>query len=53
MKCADEYVLKCIDVKEAKIIENELYGAKKFFKKLCDDKIFQIGIRNLSFRRRM
>lgn len=43
MQCVDNYVNKCMNSTQLKVIENDLYGAKKFFKELCKDKFFQRG----------
>ncbi|XP_058455059.1 uncharacterized protein LOC131432669 [Malaya genurostris] len=41
MDCVQHYLKVCVDTKERKIIENEVYGAKKLYEFLCQDKTFQ------------
>ncbi|XP_053698510.1 uncharacterized protein LOC128745460 [Sabethes cyaneus] len=41
MDCVQHYLNTCIDSKERKIIENEVYGARKLYGYLCRDKSFQ------------
>uniref|UniRef100_A0A182NRR6 Uncharacterized protein n=1 Tax=Anopheles dirus TaxID=7168 RepID=A0A182NRR6_9DIPT len=41
MECVQHYLNVCVDEKERKIIENEVYGAKRLYKFLCRDRSFQ------------
>ncbi|XP_058811728.1 uncharacterized protein LOC131676599 [Topomyia yanbarensis] len=41
MDCVQRYLNVCVDSKERKIIENEVYGAKMLYEYLCRDKSFQ------------
>ncbi|XP_055526384.1 uncharacterized protein LOC129719050 [Wyeomyia smithii] len=41
MDCVQHYLNACVDAKERKIIENEVYGARKLYEYLCRDKSFQ------------
>ncbi|XP_053680814.1 uncharacterized protein LOC128731708 [Anopheles nili] len=41
MECVKHYMNVCVDQKERKIIENEVYGAKRLYEFLCRDRSFQ------------
>ncbi|XP_050070820.1 uncharacterized protein LOC126558795 [Anopheles maculipalpis] len=41
MECVQHYLNVCVDQKERKIIENEVYGAKRLYEFLCRDRSFQ------------
>uniref|UniRef100_A0A182RSX8 Uncharacterized protein n=1 Tax=Anopheles funestus TaxID=62324 RepID=A0A182RSX8_ANOFN len=41
MECVQHYLNVCVDQKERKIIENEVYGAKRLYEFLCQDRSFQ------------
>uniref|UniRef100_A0A1B0GI94 DUF19 domain-containing protein n=2 Tax=Lutzomyia longipalpis TaxID=7200 RepID=A0A1B0GI94_LUTLO len=41
MKCTDDYLTRCIDQRERKIIESEIYGAKHLYDHLCRNRNFQ------------
>lgn len=41
MKCTDDYLTRCIDQRERKIIESEIYGAKHLYDHLCRNRGFQ------------
>ncbi|XP_058062037.1 uncharacterized protein LOC131212261 [Anopheles bellator] len=40
MECVQHY-LKCVNARQRKIIENEVYGAQKLYEFLCYDRTFQ------------
>ncbi|XP_058118711.1 uncharacterized protein LOC131284088 [Anopheles ziemanni] len=41
MECVQHYLNVCVDQKERKIIENEVYGAKRLYEFLCRDRSYQ------------
>ncbi|XP_038104494.1 uncharacterized protein LOC6042425 [Culex quinquefasciatus] len=41
MDCVQHYLDSCVDQKDRKIVENEVYGARKLYEFLCRDKSFQ------------
>uniref|UniRef100_A0A8W7PNP7 DUF19 domain-containing protein n=1 Tax=Anopheles coluzzii TaxID=1518534 RepID=A0A8W7PNP7_ANOCL len=41
MECVQHYLNVCVDQQERKIIENEVYGAKRLYEFLCGDRSFQ------------
>ncbi|XP_058059429.1 uncharacterized protein LOC131210234 [Anopheles bellator] len=41
MECVQHYLNVCVDQQERKIIENEVYGAKRLYEFLCRDRSFQ------------
>ena len=43
MECVQHYLNVCVDQQERKIIENEVYGAKRLYEFLCGDRSFQQG----------
>uniref|UniRef100_A0A182P2L6 Uncharacterized protein n=1 Tax=Anopheles epiroticus TaxID=199890 RepID=A0A182P2L6_9DIPT len=42
MECVHLYMNTCVDRQERKIIENEVYGAKRLYDFLCRDRSFQL-----------
>jgi hypothetical protein len=43
MKCFHDYIAKCIDERNKRLIESEIEGAKRFYEMLCKDKRFKQG----------
>uniref|UniRef100_A0A182IYC4 DUF19 domain-containing protein n=1 Tax=Anopheles atroparvus TaxID=41427 RepID=A0A182IYC4_ANOAO len=41
MECVQHYLNVCVDQTERKIIENEVYGAKRLYEFLCRDRTYQ------------
>ncbi|GAB0091956.1 uncharacterized protein DMENIID0001_068780 [Sergentomyia squamirostris] len=41
MKCTEDYLTRCIEQRERKIIESEIYGAKHLYDHLCRNRGFQ------------
>ncbi|KFB43355.1 AGAP001742-PA-like protein [Anopheles sinensis] len=41
MECVQHYLNVCVDQQERKIIENEVYGAKRLYEFLCRDRSYQ------------
>uniref|UniRef100_A0A182SMV8 Uncharacterized protein n=1 Tax=Anopheles maculatus TaxID=74869 RepID=A0A182SMV8_9DIPT len=41
MECVRQYLKECVNARQRKIIENEVYGAKKLYEFLCYDQAFQ------------
>ncbi|XP_059611844.1 uncharacterized protein LOC132258530 [Phlebotomus argentipes] len=41
MKCTDDYLTRCIDQRERKIIESEIHGARHLYDHLCRNRGFQ------------
>lgn len=41
MDCIQSYLNACVEAKERRIIENEVFGAQKMYDHLCRDKSFQ------------
>ena len=43
MECVRQYLRECVNARQRKIIENEVYGAQKLYEYLCYDQAFQRG----------
>ncbi|XP_049537613.1 uncharacterized protein LOC125952277 [Anopheles darlingi] len=41
MECVQEYLKVCVNARQRKVIENEVYGAQKLYEFLCYDRTFQ------------
>ncbi|XP_040158430.1 uncharacterized protein LOC120897533 isoform X2 [Anopheles arabiensis] len=41
MECVRQYLRECVNARQRKIIENEVYGAQKLYEYLCYDQAFQ------------
>ncbi|XP_053657745.1 uncharacterized protein LOC128706830 [Anopheles marshallii] len=41
MECVGQYLKECVNARQRKIIENEVYGAQKLYEFLCYDQAFQ------------